>query len=289
MRVAVRGAAPWLRLRGQAKSILPVPPILRCLVFHDIQPDQEGGFRAQLARLREHFEIVDLAEFGRRWRGEVRNNRDAVLLTFDDAYATASRIGQILSEQGVRGVFFVPTGFIACRSREEQENYIYRHLFYGLYPPGGLPSNLRPMGWEKIRELAAAGHYIGCHTESHPPLHILDTPEKRERELVASARLLAERVECPIEAFAAPFGTVESFSRESLAMLAANYRYVFTSVRGNNQAGTTGALFRETVMVDDSPEYVLLQAAGGLGWFYWRARRQMRQLLSEPDDSRTVR
>lgn len=279
MTFVVSGAETWILLRNWLRKKLPkLEPRLVCMVFHDIQPDQEAAFRAQLEKLRAHFEIVDLPEFGRRLRGERQNTRDALLLTFDDAYVSSLRVGEILSEYGLRGVFFVPTGFIDCQSRSEQEDYVLRHLFYGVNLPEKLPAGVAPLTWEELRGLVARGHHIGCHTRSHPPLHILNTAEKQERELIESCRLIETRLGCRVEAFAVPFGNVESFSSGPFISLFGHYRYIFTSVRGNNRGRHHKLLLRETVLPTDTPDNVLFQAVGGLGWAYWNARRKLQRL-----------
>jgi len=278
--LAEQSAEPWLWLRGQLRHYLPGwRPRLACMVFHDIAPGQEHRFRRQIEALQLHYTIVDLPEFGRRLRGETAHTEDALLLTFDDAFVSSLRVGAILEEYGLRGLFFVPTDFIECASAAEQRDYVYQHLFYGQFAPGSLSENLRPMSWENLRGLVAAGHHLGCHTRRHCPLQILETEESRREELLASADLIEAKLGCRVESFAMPFGTLEIMTAPALATLTQRYRYVFTSVRGDNQGAPPGALRRETVMADDSPYYVLFQAAGGLSWAYRKAHRQIALML----------
>src|SRR5262245_48791037 len=53
------------------------------------------------------------------------------------------------------------------------------------------------------REIAAAGHEIGCHGHAHRRLHIM-TPEQFLQDLRKATALLADQVGRPIQSFRAP-------------------------------------------------------------------------------------
>jgi peptidoglycan/xylan/chitin deacetylase (PgdA/CDA1 family) len=277
--IASHCAVSWVELRARLRNRFPAwPPRLSALVFHDIPPEREGLFRMQLEMLRDHFAVIDMPAFGALLHNKVPTQKDAVLLTFDDAYRSHARVARILSEYGFKGLFFVPAEFPGSSDDAVKQSYIYQHLFSGYFPPKTLPPHLDLLGWEDLKEIARAGHHIGCHTRWHAPLRTLDTTEKLRDELIRSGDILEQQLGCAIESFAAPFGTVESLGAEALSLLPTRYKYIFTSVRGDNGNGSPQALFRETVTVDDSPEYVLLQACGGLGWAYYGARRRLEKL-----------
>jgi peptidoglycan/xylan/chitin deacetylase (PgdA/CDA1 family) len=147
---------------------------------------------------------------GRRWIARIRSMRNVrrarpkigfhtsrpalhhtiVSLTFDDALA-AQRLGaRLLTARGLRGTFYVPSGFVG------KAGYLT---------------------WTEIHQLAECGHEVGGHTAHHPHLTEL-TPEAARNEILRDRRTIASNGLEPVT-FAYPFGesndVVESFVRES--------------------------------------------------------------------------
>ncbi|MGN8171584.1 polysaccharide deacetylase family protein [Agrobacterium cavarae] len=84
--------------------------------------------------------------------------RPVVSFTFDDVPCTALSAGaKILEENGVRGTFYIAGGLL---NRVEPDRNIISE--------------------EGCRELAAAGHELGCHTFGHEIVHTLSGPALRE-------------------------------------------------------------------------------------------------------------
>ncbi len=98
---------------------------------------------------------------------------------------------------------------------------------------GGAPAEDRSvLSWREVREMADAGVEIGSHTLDHPVLSRLE-PEEAERQVVASRRLIEERLSRPVRFFAYPNGTREDFTpRVEQAVRRAGYLAALTTIEG---------------------------------------------------------
>lgn len=175
--------------------------LVRVFYLHGSPQIHAEQFRRQLARLREHFTVIDFEAFKALFEGSmvVEHDRPAALLTFDDGFASNYEVAApLLEEAGMRGVFFVVPRFSA--SGGEEARRLYRERVRNVQPPFFQP----PMTPEQIRDLSGRGHTIGNHTLSHARLS--DVPEAEyEREIIESAAIIESWIGRPVEAFAWPF------------------------------------------------------------------------------------
>lgn len=256
-------------------------PQLSCLAYHDVPAKTRDRFRAQLRSVGKHFEFIDLDEFGRRLNGQSDSKSPGMLVTFDDAFVSNHRVAlDVLDEFGIRAVFFVPIGFIDCATPKAVDDYICRCLYGGRYAREQLPAELAPMNWEQLKEVVARGHFIGAHTVTHPDYSQPVPEERLKPEIVDAGDRLAERLNCSVDAFAFPFGTVRHVAPAALAVAQKRYRHVFTSVRGNNGNLGRKPIRRQSVDPSQAPGYVLFQTAGALDWRYGEARGRLDELAA---------
>ncbi len=105
---------------------------LTILTYHRVLPDERCAaypfpslampislFREQLRWLAEQGDVVRLAEVleqGEEDGSPSRGARPRFALTFDDGYRDAAVAAELLDEFGMRGTFFVTTGFVGSRS-----------------------------------------------------------------------------------------------------------------------------------------------------------------------------
>lgn len=116
----------------------------------------------------------------------------AVVLTFDDGYASFSEIAlPVLLRHRFTATLFVASGHVGGINAWAP-------------PPAAMGS--RPMlSWSQIAEAAAAGIEIGAHTRTHPDLRRLDAAAT-EREIVGSRHDIEHHLQSPVTSFAYPFG-----------------------------------------------------------------------------------
>jgi peptidoglycan/xylan/chitin deacetylase (PgdA/CDA1 family) len=116
------------------------------------------------------------------------------------------------------------------------------------------------MDWEQARKLVAAGMSIGAHTHTHPILARLAESQQRW-ELAESKRILEERLNLSIAAFAYPVGSVNAFSETTKGVVReCGYRAAFSFYGGVNFPGTIDAMDVRRCAVDATDEFEELRA-----------------------------
>lgn len=130
---------------------------LRVLMYHDVQPNKHDGLTVTPDQLREHitwlrandYTIVSAHDVATHLRSRTDLAPNAVLITFDDAYATLFAHGvPVLTQTQTPAIIFVPTAFIGMM------NY--------------WDDNTQPLMTEQqLRELAKHDIAVGSHSNSH--------------------------------------------------------------------------------------------------------------------------
>ena len=183
---------------------------MRTLMYHDIavraQRDKVGFSGPLAARYKlepdffeAHLDALKVTGLALAADGIAREEPQ-VLLTFDDGGSSAMLIADALERRGWRGHFFVTTGRIAS--------------------PGFLTA-------EQIRELAARGHGVGSHSDTHPTYMGRLSRSELDREWRVSRHALGELLASAPASASVPGGFL---SRELIAAAAAaGYERLFTS------------------------------------------------------------
>lgn len=84
------------------------------------------------------------------------------------------------------------------------------------------------MTWDMVREMHAAGMFIGGHTVDHPILARL-TPEQQQFEITESCRRVAEELSTPTTLFSYPVGGSTAYDSHTFdALKLAGVRWAFT-------------------------------------------------------------
>ncbi|MBM7170837.1 polysaccharide deacetylase family protein [Streptomyces sp. G44] len=148
-----------------------------------------GAFARQMEVLAERgFTPLTTARLAAAWRspGAPLPGRP-VLITFDDGYEGVHRHAlPVLAGHGFASTLFVSTGWLR-----------------GEHDTGGGPDLM--LGWDQVRELAAAGTEIGGHSHTHPQLDQLGDEEVRS-ELRRCQDVVADELGAPPASFAYPYG-----------------------------------------------------------------------------------
>jgi len=207
----------------------------RILTYHRIADTAEDSFtvtskdfRAHIAYLSDHAEVIELGELVKRVSQGRVPARPTVAVTFDDGYAELSGVvGKVLERHRVPATFFVVTSKLDREGEKRTGRFIT---------------------WDQARGLAAAGFSIGSHTVTHRSLHTLGPPELR-RELVLSRERIARELGAAPAALSYPYGTVRDISRDvGLAAYQAGYHYAVTAINGLNRLGCDLFRLRRTTL-----------------------------------------
>jgi peptidoglycan/xylan/chitin deacetylase (PgdA/CDA1 family) len=151
----------------------------------------------------------------------VAGARRSLHVTFDDAFRSIRGVLPALERLGL------PATVFACSSYADRPRPLGVSELAAAVERN--PAELETMGWDELRELAAAGVEIGAHTRTHAHLTTLGDGELRD-ELVASREQIEAELGRPCRYFAYPYG--EHDSRVSAAVRAAGYDAAFALLDG---------------------------------------------------------
>lgn len=244
-------------------------PQLRVLLYHDVPPQDLQRFSVTLQWLQRSWDFITPAAFEAVMQGREALDRDSLLLTFDDGFASNRMVAeQVLGPLGISALFFVVTEFIAQPSREAARDYICRRLKVS-EAPCELPVHLTNMGWQDLRKLLALGHCIGAHTASHERLIGSLSLEMIQREIISGADQLERELGTCVRHFAFPFGDFASFSVQAMAVAMQRFNFIYSGLRGNNYpACPCHAVRRESLTPADHHALVGAFLAGASDFRY---------------------
>ncbi len=178
---------------------------LLVLCYHAVSPTWDADLSVTPERLER--QLASLVRRG--YRGATFSDavtgppaRRTVVVTFDDAYRSVLDLAlPVLERLHLPGTVFVPTGFT-----DPDVPMAWPGIDGWLGGPH--EHELRPMGWEGLRHLAAAGWEIGSHTVSHPRLTELDD-RALATELGESKATCEQAMGAPCASIAYPYGDVD--------------------------------------------------------------------------------
>ncbi|MFI9647084.1 polysaccharide deacetylase family protein [Streptomyces sp. NPDC052040] len=147
-----------------------------------------AAFAEQMALLADlRYTPLTTAELAAAWREDRPLPDRPVLVTFDDGYEGVHRHAlPVLAGHGFPSTLFVSTGWLR-----------------GAHDTGGGPDTM--LGWDQVRDLAAAGTEIGGHSHTHPQLDILDD-EALRFELAHCTEVIGDELGARPVSFAYPYG-----------------------------------------------------------------------------------
>jgi len=222
------GAAELPRIVGvTAMRRLPTRQnSLRILGYHKVS-DQRPNiiavstllFRKQQEYLAAHYRVISPDELAGHLELGAPLPAKAVLLTFDDGYASVFRHAYpVLKEIGHRAMIFVPTNFIGG----------------GILPHDrDVPGGHRVLSYEELDSMRDVFE-VGSHGCSHQILTHLQ-PHEVEAEIVESKLALERRLGTGVRAFTYPNGGFGDFDDATEdAVRRAGYRMCFTAIAGTN-------------------------------------------------------
>ncbi|POX36653.1 polysaccharide deacetylase [Streptomyces sp. Ru73] len=240
------------------------PPAVPILMYHAVahRPAPAthglsvapGAFADQMAVLHdEGYHPLTTAALAAAWREGAPLPDRPVLITFDDGYEGVHRYAlPVLAKYGFPATLFVSTGWLP-----------------GPYDTGGALDTM--LGWDQVRELAAAGVEIGGHSHTHPQLDQLPD-EALWSEVLRCKGIVAEQLGAAPVSFAYPYGY--SSRRVRRTVRGAGFRQSLAV--GNGLAGYRQgpyALRRLTVRRSTGlPEFRRIVAGEGLGRIFAKDR-----------------
>ena len=244
---------------------------LRVINYHDIAPQEQERFAAQLRWLARSWTFVSPQQFAAMIRGDVPIKGANLLLTFDDGFASHRRVTEeVLSPMGIQALFFVVTDFVDLAEEDDCHAFIAHHICPGV-TPAAFPIHSRNLTWDDLTWLIETGHTIGAHTRTHACLSKLKQADELESEIITSADELEGKLSIKIDHFAYPFGDLADFSAMGLAVARQRFSFIFTDMRGDNVNGAPPwALRRDDIVPANSLSLIGALLEGGADIRYAR-------------------
>lgn len=192
------------------------------IYLHAVEADERDRLSECLAWLNEQdYRFTNASDYcapgdGRR-----------VYLSFDDNFRSWVDLLPVLARHDARATFFVNTGVFRDREDGRTLDAYFDRI--------GHRGERLTLSTQELRELARAGHPIGCHTHSHFVLSRLPR-ERIPAEIDASARFLRTLLDVPVVDFSFPYGMRRHFSRSLRAYCAARFRTISNAGPGLQHA-----------------------------------------------------
>jgi peptidoglycan/xylan/chitin deacetylase (PgdA/CDA1 family) len=250
--------------------------------MHETPVSMEAQFGEQLDWASQHFTITSLEAFANLWEApseSMVNVKPPILFTFDDGRESNYNVAAPLLESfGGRGVFFVVPAFADCDADHALTFYRSR-----INPDSRVGDenweDWKPMNPGQIEDLAGRGHAIGSHTLTHQRLVGL-SPDKLEREIGDSARMLASWTKKPVDAFAWTFGW-DAVDANAWEVIQRHHRFCFAPCAGviDSRHDSPALLWRREIEVKYSPAEYRFQYSGLVDPWWSTRRRRLRKML----------
>jgi peptidoglycan/xylan/chitin deacetylase (PgdA/CDA1 family) len=249
---------------------------LRVLTYHDVAPEDEAHFEAQLRWLARSWRFVSAENFGAFVSGEEPVRGRNLLLTFDDGFASHRVVAErVLKPLEIKALYFAVSDFVAMQDRDQARQFIASNICPGSRA-ADLPAHWCNMGWSDLEALLEQGHSVGGHTRTHARLSQIDTEAELEREIIDSANTLSRRLGVSVEHFAYTFGDIGSFSPQALAVARQRFRFIYSGLRGDNARAVSAWTLRRDAACPRDPLALLGAYVEGVADFnYARSRAQL--------------
>jgi peptidoglycan/xylan/chitin deacetylase (PgdA/CDA1 family) len=146
---------------------------------------------------------------------------------------------------------------------------------------------IRPLEWDQVKTMHAAGMEIGAHTWSHPNLALLSRQAARE-ELRSSKDVIEQRIGASVRSLAYPFGKPKRhFTDETVAVAAElGYEYACAILFRGVQHRDSNLMIPRFFVTNDSLETLREKVSGAwdaLGAWQERSPLWAARLVSPED------
>jgi len=221
------------------------------LAYHSVSPDWDDPLAVRPADFTDQMQAVarrravGLADYVGAIRGG-RSTRGLMAVTFDDGYADNLASGlDACAALGIRPAIFLATDHV-----DSGEPLGWR--------PETREAN-RPLTWDEVRTLAAAGWTIGSHTAGHEDLVAADDAALG-CQLSRSKARVEQMLDAPCDYLSYPYGRHDERVRRAAEK--AGYVAAFTLPTGREPHDGMYAIPRIGVFRDDSAWMVKAKISG---------------------------
>ncbi len=203
------------------------PRRVQVICWHGCEGEQLSEVLRAIDLLRRDHEIVPYSQAVERVRAGA--TRPTIALTFDDGTSDHLPMARALAERSHPACFFVCPALMDGAHDPQRSAAACAALRRDRIP--GV------LGWDEVRQIAALGHEIGCHSMTHPDMGTLTGALLDEQISAARARLAAADIDA--RHFAWPFGRFARFGADAARrVFAAGFESCASAERGWHVGGT---------------------------------------------------
>ncbi len=235
--VSLSTMARWWARSGRSAQALARPRV-HFVYLHSVLGRDESRFRGLVRSLGQQHELITYSEAVRRVHlGPISS--PAVCFSFDDGFVSGLRAAEVLEAHGTTACFFVPTGFIGCRSVADARAFF--RTADGVDEPA--------LTWFDLERLRDHGHEVGNHTVSHQDIARLSEQQTQDEIGNAAIELRQRLGEC--HHFAWPFGRFRSFTEQAARVVFETSHISCASAeRGAHYSASIGSCRRQCLRRD---------------------------------------
>ncbi|MBI4947867.1 MAG: polysaccharide deacetylase family protein [Bacteroidetes bacterium] len=208
---------------------------LLVLNYHGTQKKFMPNFEKQLDYYKHHFEIITPAQLENYYSEKAeRILKTQLLLTFDDGIKNNLYAAEALQKRNIKAFFFIIPCFIET-AHQDQKKYFHSNIRSVTNPHiDSQEDDFSSMSWEDLSSLLTQGHRIGSHTYSHNMVSSMSDSKNSESEIIASKKIIENKLSMPINSYCSPNDTLISTGRTEIQLIKKNYLYHFTTYPGSN-------------------------------------------------------
>lgn len=135
----------------------------------------------------------------------------------------------ILEEFGFAGWFFIPSHFPNVDPKRQRIFAARHHLHYG---PDEYEGERIAVTYAELRDAAARGHFMACHSRNHTALRPDTTDAVLTDEIVAAKAEMEAGLGAEVNTFCYLYGAEYGLNpRADDLLIASGYRYLFSNFR----------------------------------------------------------
>lgn len=254
-------------------------PYLRAINYHDVPHWLAPRFEDQIRYFSQYYAPIDLDGLRRFLRGDWRESKPGLLITFDDGLRTHADVAApILEKYGFCGWFMVPADFVTVPISEQARWANEHQIRFSLE---GMEGGRIGLDSNDLRRLSA-NHVIGCHTRSHRRLTAGLDAATLTNEISTARRILEDHLDNEVSVFTWVGGEEESYSATaSHAVREAGFEFAFmTNSAAIRQSTNPLQLQRSNIEAGFPIELTRLVLSGFYDALYWSKRRRVNRLTS---------
>jgi peptidoglycan/xylan/chitin deacetylase (PgdA/CDA1 family) len=244
---------------------------LLVLNYHSTPKKYISCFREQLRFLTRHFTVIAPSDLPAYFAGTLETSKCKVLLTFDDGLRNNLYAVDEMNEFGLKAYFFVVPAFIDALPADQMKYYV-QHIRPHINPRiDSQPEDFTALSWADLRLLASRGHTVGAHTYTHTLVASASGDSNSAREIESCKSVIEEALREPVLSFCSINNTLQSVGSREKKIIAANYRYHFTTLPGSNSVNKDPLFIKRRNVECFWPSGAFLYAIGQSDLKRWRA------------------